>query len=85
MYNEVTMLSPSRQVLEDQKMQELQRTAAEHVLSMLAPPSSSYLQSSDELSLTVADEFSQKPSMAAAATILEFFDLNISKRSPVSY
>lgn len=74
-----------KQVLEDEKMQERQRTAAEQVLSMLAPPSSSFLHSSDAC-LTVADEHSQKPSMAAAATILEFFGLlDSAKKSPISY
>ncbi|KAG0627981.1 hypothetical protein M758_2G241500 [Ceratodon purpureus] len=74
-----------KQVLEDQKMQEQQRTAAEQVLCMLAPPSSSLMYSGDA-SLLAADEHSQKPSMAAAATILDFFGLlDRPKKSPISY
>ncbi|XP_024386780.1 probable lipid-A-disaccharide synthase, mitochondrial isoform X1 [Physcomitrium patens] len=73
-----------KQVLEDHQMQELQRTSADQVLSMLSPPSSSLLHSSG--ALLIEDEHSEKPSMAAAATILEFFGLmNSPKKSPISY
>lgn len=69
-------------MLENKEMQELQRDSAEQVLSMLAPPGSTSLHSHG-VSLTVADVHSQKPSMAAATTILEL--LGQLDHSPIGY
>lgn len=62
-------------MLENKEMQDLQRDSAEQVLSMLAPPASALLHSHDV--------HSQKPSMAAATTILEL--LGQLNHSPIGY
>lgn len=63
------------QVLEDSEVKEQQAKAAEQVLSMLAPPQQSVLESTGSL-CSVENVFDWRPSITAASTIMALLHID---------